>query len=170
MREGDSDAFEPVRGDRAMRNEGIDASASLCECSLTSGGRLCAAHRGKRCNVASQFEAELPPDLAHLRLLRRALADWLAEVEVEPGASAAVILATHEAAGNAMQHAAAPVIVLASRDPGGVTVVVRNAGPWKESDGSESRGRGLPLMHGLMSNVDVASGDGGSVVRMRMTL
>ena len=120
--------------------------------------------------MASEFEAEFPPDLAHLRVLRRALADWLAAAEVEVSAREAVVLATHEAAGNAMQHAGASVIVWASRDPGGVTVVVRNAGRWKESDGSEFRGRGLPLMRGLMSNVVIASDNGGSLVRMRLTL
>jgi anti-sigma regulatory factor (Ser/Thr protein kinase) len=121
-------------------------------------------------DVASDFEAELPPDLAHLWLLRRRLSDWLAAAEVEASASDAIVLATHEAAGNAMQHAGASVFVLASRDLNGVTVVVRNAGRWKASEGSELRGRGLPLMRGLMSSVDVESDDGESLVKMRLTL
>lgn len=125
---------------------------------------------GKRREVESQFQAELPPDLAHLRVLRRALTDWLAGAEVEPRASEAIILATHEAAGNAMQHAEASVIVLASRDLAGVTVIVRNAGPWKEPEGSEVRGRGLPLMRGLMSSLDITSDNRESLVEMRLTL
>ena len=120
--------------------------------------------------MESEFQAELPPDLAQLRLLRRRLADWLAETGVEPRAGEAIVLATHEAAGNAIQHAAASVIVLAARDRAGLTVIVRNAGTWKEFDGSEYRGRGLPLMRELMSSVHIASANGESVVEMRRTL
>ena len=120
--------------------------------------------------MESTFEAELPPDLARLRMLRRALAEWLAEADVDARAAEAIVLATHEAAANAMQHADACVLVTVSRDPGGVRVVVRSGGRWKRFDGGELRGRGLPIMHGLMSEVEIASGDGRSVVDMRLTL
>jgi anti-sigma regulatory factor (Ser/Thr protein kinase) len=116
------------------------------------------------------FETELPPDLARLGSLRRALADWLTRADVEASAREAVVLAAHEAAANAVQHADSAVIVTGFRDGDGVTVVVRNAGPWREAQRSEFRGRGLPLMHGLMSSVEVASDDGGSVVQLRLTL
>jgi anti-sigma regulatory factor (Ser/Thr protein kinase) len=98
------------------------------------------------------------------------LAEWLAQAEVEPSARAAVILATHEAAANAVEHAHAPVVVSGSRDANSVTVVVTNTGPWREPEGGEFRGRGLPIMHGLMSDVDIGSDDAGSVVTMRLTL
>jgi hypothetical protein len=94
----------------------------------------------------------LPPDAGQLAPLRRSLADWLAHAEVEPNASAALVLATHEAAANAIEHAQAEVVVAVSRDRGRMTVVVRSAGGWKESDEDEYRGRGLILM----ARLDVA--------------
>lgn len=118
--------------------------------------------------MVSDFHLEVPPDVARLASLRRSLAEWLAQADVEPNASAAVVLATHEAAANAVEHAQAGVVVTVSRDGNRVTVVVRNAGGWKESDGDEYRGRGLILMRGLMSVVDVGSRPDGSVVRMHL--
>jgi anti-sigma regulatory factor (Ser/Thr protein kinase) len=120
--------------------------------------------------VGSNFHIELPPDVAQLASLRRSLSDWFAGAEVGPRASEAVILATHEAVANAMEHAHAGVVVTGSRDQDRVTVVVRNSGGWKGSDGSEHRGSGLTLVRGLMSQVDIGSGSGGSVVRMQLTL
>ena len=120
--------------------------------------------------MGSDFQAELPPDLAQLALLRRLLAAWLARVEVDAIASDAVILATHEAAANAVEHARAEVVVTGFRDEDRVTVLVRNSGGWKESDGSEFRGRGLVLIRGLMSKVDIDSGPSGSLIRMQLLL
>ena len=118
--------------------------------------------------MVSDFHIQLPPDVAQLAPLRRQLAEWLAQAEVEPNASAAVVLATHEAAANAVEHAHASVVVTVSRDENRVTVVVRNSGGWKESDGDEHRGRGLILMRSLMSLVEVGSRPDGSVVRMHL--
>jgi anti-sigma regulatory factor (Ser/Thr protein kinase) len=120
--------------------------------------------------VESTFHEELPPDVSELASLRRSLADWLAQAEVHSGATDAIILATHEAAANAVEHADARLVVTGSRDEDSVTVVVRDAGRWKESQGGEFRGLGLPLMQAVMSEVDVGSYDGGSVIRMRLTL
>jgi anti-sigma regulatory factor (Ser/Thr protein kinase) len=120
--------------------------------------------------MVSDFHIRLPPDAGQLAPLRRSLADWLAHAEVEPNASAAVVLATHEAAANAIEHAQAEVVVTVSRDRDRMTVVVRNAGGWKESDEDEYRGRGLILMRGLMSQVEVGSHPDGSVVRMQLSL
>lgn len=131
---------------------------------------LWSAPRGHIDQVGSDFHAKLPPDTAQLASLRRSLADWFARAEVEPNASAAVILATHEAVANAMEHAHAEVVVTGSREQNRVTVVVKNSGGWKESDSSEYRGRGLILMRGLMSQVDIGSGADGSLVRMQLVL
>jgi anti-sigma regulatory factor (Ser/Thr protein kinase) len=79
-------------------------------------------------------------------------------------------LATHEAAANAVEHAQAGVVVTVSRDGNRVTVVVRNAGGWNEPDGDKYRGRGLILMRGLMSLVEVGSRPDGSVIRMQLVL
>jgi len=120
--------------------------------------------------VGSDFHIELPPDVPQLASLRRSLADWLTREEVDPGASDAVILATHEAVANAVEHAHAGVVVTGSRDEDRLTVVVRNSGGWKKSNGDESRGRGLILMDALMSQVEIAARPDGSVVRMHLML
>ena len=120
--------------------------------------------------MESTFHVELPPDRGELASLRRSLADWLAQAEVHSGATDAIILATHEAAANAVEHADAGLVVTGARDQDSVIVVVRDAGRWKESEGAEFRGLGLPLMDALMSQVDVGSYDGGSIIRMRLTL
>ena len=116
----------------------------------------------------SHFQFEVAPDVRELAALRRSLAEWLARVE--SSARDAVILATHEAAANAVEHAHAGVVVTASRNRDRVTVVVRNSGGWKESDGSEGRGRGLILMRALMSQVEIGSRQDGTVVRMHLAL
>ena len=121
-------------------------------------------------SVASVFHAELRPDVAQLASLRRSLADWLAQEDVEPGASDAIILATHEAVANAVEHARSEVAVTGSRQSERLTMVIRNSGGWKESDGSEYRGRGLILMRGLMSQVEIQTHPHGSVLRMHLLL
>jgi anti-sigma regulatory factor (Ser/Thr protein kinase) len=93
--------------------------------------------------VVSDFEMQLAPAAVQLAPLRSSLAGWLAQAEVEPNAGAAIVLAAHEAAANAIEHAHAGVVVTASCDGDRVTVVVTNAGGWKEWGGDEYRGRGL---------------------------
>ena len=120
--------------------------------------------------MKSDFHVELPPDTAQLASLRRLLADWCARADVEPSATEAVILATHEAASNAMEHAHAEVIVTGSHDQERVTVIVENAGRWKEPARSKYRGSGLILMRGLMSQVDIDPYPDRSVVTMQLVL
>lgn len=161
--------FRPMRA-RLCANVPRAAAILHADDRAPSSAGLRSARGRHTTQVGLDFHIDLPLDVAQLGLLRRSLADWLLRAEVEPSASAAVILATHEAAANAMEHAHAAPSVTGSCDQDRVTVVVRNAGEWKESDGSEYRGRGLILMRGLMSQVDIGSGPGGSVVRMQLTL
>ena len=120
--------------------------------------------------MGSRFQMKLSPDVAQLAVLRRRLADWLARCDVDATAGEAIILATHEAAANAIEHARGGAVVTGVRDEHRVSVVVRNPGSWTESDGGESRGRGLILMRGLMSSLDVATGPDESIVRMHLAL
>ncbi len=48
-------------------------------------------------------------------------------------------------------------------------MTVTDRGRWREARG-ENRGRGLPLMRGLMEQVDVEPADGGTSVVLRRTL
>jgi anti-sigma regulatory factor (Ser/Thr protein kinase) len=50
-----------------------------------------------------------------------------------------------------------------------VVVTVTDRGNWRDARG-ENRGRGLPLMRGLMESVEVEPADGGTSVVLRRTL
>ncbi len=100
----------------------------------------------------------LGADLASLRDLRRALDDWLEQHYVPANARAALVLATHEAAVNAIEHARADETAVAAEINGAlVTVSVTNAGGrWTEAHTrGEDRGRGLTLIRGLMTDIDI---------------
>jgi anti-sigma regulatory factor (Ser/Thr protein kinase) len=117
------------------------------------------------------FEASLPPDLTRLRELRRDLAGWLERVGINGADRDAIVLATHEAAANGIQHAAARVVVRGVRDEEKLLVVVSNSGRWRGGPWDRVRtGSGLTVMRGLMSRLDINVGEGRTTVRMRMDL
>lgn len=96
--------------------------------------------------------------------LRRSLAAWLDLADPSSDLRDSILLATHEAAANAIVHGETerPVTVSASEDDdGGFTVEVTNHGRWKEPEPGRS-GRGFPMMVELMSEVGVRTS-----VRMR---
>jgi serine/threonine-protein kinase RsbW len=117
------------------------------------------------------FEASLPPDLTQLRALRHDLAAWLERVGIAGADRDAVVLATHEAAANGIEHAAARVVVRGVRDEEKLLVVVSNDGRWRGRPWDEPRsGSGLTVIRGLMSQLDINVGEGRTTVRMRMEL
>ena len=117
------------------------------------------------------FEATLPPDLSKLRGLRHDLAAWLERVGVSGSDRDAVVLATHEAAANGIEHAAARVVVRGVRDEEKLLVVVSNTGRWRGRPWGELReGSGLTVIRGLMSQLDISVGHGRTTVRMRMDI
>ena len=119
------------------------------------------------------FETSLSLDLSLLGGLRRALAAWLAQVQVVGGVSDDIILATHEAAANAIEHArlGSEVTIRGVRDATKVIIVVTNNGGWKKPRSvDEMRGRGLALMKDLMSDLEIQVKSQRTVVRMRKDL
>ena len=117
------------------------------------------------------FEASLPPDLLRLRGLRKALAAWLEMVDVPPSQREPVVLATHEAAANAIEHACGRVTVRAVRDPDKIIVVVTNSGRWKGPNPPKvERGSGMVLMQGLMSRFEIRVEPERTTLRMGMDL
>jgi len=119
------------------------------------------------------FEASLALDLFLLRGLRRDLAAWLARMRVAGEVRDAIILATHEATANAIEHArlGSEVTLRAVRDADKVIIVVTNAGEWKEPRSSdERRGRGLTMITRLMSDLEIQVKSHRTVVRMRKDL
>ena len=113
--------------------------------------------RRKSSDVAA-FTTTLVNGPSELRGMRRLLTSWLELTDATDDLRGAVLLATHEAAANAMAHGERPerpnsVSISASQDEaGGFSVEVTNYGPWKEP-AADHTGHGLKMMNELMSEV-----------------
>ena len=114
------------------------------------------------------FEASLPPDLARLRALRRELGDWLDKIGATSDQRDAAVLAIHEAAANAIEHANGRVTVRGARDEDKLLLVVSNTGRWKGSKPRDMGLGGLTLMRALMSNLEIHVEPERTTVRMRL--
>jgi serine phosphatase RsbU (regulator of sigma subunit)/anti-sigma regulatory factor (Ser/Thr protein kinase) len=105
--------------------------------------------------------------------LRRRLAAWLAAHGASREETNDIVLATHEAAMNAIEHAYGPgdaeIVVTAMVHEGSVEVAVHDTGRWRDSR-SEYRGRGRSIMSALMDEVSIDTSPGGSTVRLRRRL
>lgn len=115
------------------------------------------------------FRFTLPPDVAVLSSLRHSLSRWLDEAGVGDPPRADVVLATHEAAANAIEHAGASgsVDVEATVGGGGVLVEIKDHGRWKPSGVQDvERGRGLALMRALVSDVVIDTDTNGTTLRL----
>ena len=119
------------------------------------------------------FEVSLSLDLSLLRVLRRELTSWLEAAGVAESARDSIVLATHEAAANAIEHAqlGSEVSVRGLRDDHELMVMVTNTGTWKKSrHDDDARGRGVALMKALMSEIDVRAESRRTTVTMRKQL
>lgn len=109
-----------------------------------------------------------------LRDLRSRLGIWLAECGVPEPQRGDVLLATHEAVANALEHARSsdPTLVRASTGPREVVVEVLDHGRWRASVAprTEERGRGLDLIHQLVTSLEIVSRAEGTTVRMRQAV
>ena len=103
------------------------------------------------------FAATLLGGPTDLREMRHLLTSWLGLTNATAVVRDAVLLATHEAAANAMKHGQpeSPVTISASQDEAGCfTVEVTNLGGWKEPELGH-KGHGLAMMSELMSEVAI---------------
>lgn len=110
-----------------------------------------------------------PTEEVRLGGVRRALGDWLDSHEVSVATRSAVVLATHEAVANAVEHGKAghSVTIRGRVDDGNVIVEVSDEGDWREAVfNDEERGRGLMLIAGLMDDFELVSDQPGTTVRM----
>jgi anti-sigma regulatory factor (Ser/Thr protein kinase) len=106
-----------------------------------------------------------------LRELRHDLAGWLDSVGVTDDRRDAVVLAVHEAAANAIEHACSRVTIRGARDDDKLIVVVTNNGRWRGPAPDElARGRGLTVMRGLVSQLEISTEPDRTSVRMRMDI
>ncbi len=117
------------------------------------------------------FEAQVEPALAALAPLRHSLDEWLERGGVTEPPRAAVVLATHEAVANAIEHAGTPhaVLVRGEADTKGVVIEITDDGSWRPpaDPPPEDRGRGLDLIRALVSDAEVRTGDSGTTVRIQ---
>ena len=115
------------------------------------------------------FHAALPIDLALLAGMRHSLSGWMESVGVADPPRADVVLATHEAVANAMEHAGSDesVNVDATFLSGDLIVEVSDQGTWKERlvPDDPERGRGIKLIKGLVAEVDL-KGTSGTTLRI----
>jgi anti-sigma regulatory factor (Ser/Thr protein kinase) len=120
--------------------------------------------------AAEVFTATLPADPGLLREFRQQLLAWLEAAAVAERARNAILLAAHEAAANAIEHAAAPVTVIGRVEADVILIEVTSAGRWRAPAQGipDERGRGLALMRGLLSDVEILAEKERTIVRMRM--
>jgi serine phosphatase RsbU (regulator of sigma subunit)/anti-sigma regulatory factor (Ser/Thr protein kinase) len=180
-----TDGAAEVRGEPL--DEGLERLRVLAErernprslCGAIAGG---AASNGPSDDDVAVLVAELKPlperlstrwpaDADALGGLRHLLRRWLIRHGASPNETYDITVAVQEAAANAVEHAYAPGVnafsVDAEHRDGSITVTVSDRGRWRDARGV-NRGRGLPLMEGLMESVEVVpSADGTSVVLRR---
>ena len=117
--------------------------------------------------------ATLPCQASRLADLRRDLGEWLDERDLSDELRSSVVLATHEAAANAIEHAVAgeSVEVRAAIDGDNLTVAVTDTGAWKHASfDTDERGRGLMVISMLMPQVEITTEPSGTTVRMTAKL
>src|SRR4051794_2533397 len=102
--------------------------------------------------------------------LRAQLAEWLDAVQVPRQAAFDVMLATHEAAKNAIAHAdpcdSVNVRAKLEEDDVVVEVVDTNAEPWELDSGNGAELRGLTLIHALARHVETVQQPEGTTLVM----
>ena len=120
-----------------------------------------------------RLNLELSTDPSSLRYARRMLGRWLVQAGASDREVWDIQLATHEACANAIEHAYrfgdAVVRFEAERVGGEVVLRISDSGDWREPN-EAGRGRGFPLMKGLMDEVTVEGDGGGTKVELRRRL
>jgi serine/threonine-protein kinase RsbW len=110
-----------------------------------------------------------PTEELSLGRVRGAVHDWLDNHEVAVATRSALVLATHEAVANAIEHGSAgrSVTIRGRVENGNITVEVSDYGDWQKATfENEERGRGLMLIAGLMDEFELLSNKPGTTIRM----
>lgn len=114
----------------------------------------------------------MPAEAGEIRQARQAMGAWATQIGMPPAIVADLVLATHEALANAVDHAypaaAGAVSVTAECNGADVLVVVRDHGSWRPPQpvNGRGRGRGLLLIRHLADHVDLSHDNNGTTVRM----
>jgi len=115
------------------------------------------------------FAQTIAPDLARLAPLRRELSKWLEQAGVADPPRADLVLATHEAAANAMEHGNPDQAfeVTGTIVDHVLTVEISDTGHWEGKRlGSYERGRGLMLIECLVTRMEIVTGRAGTTLRL----
>jgi anti-sigma regulatory factor (Ser/Thr protein kinase)/PAS domain-containing protein len=127
---------------------------------------LLAVHLPGGCDA---LDLRLPARPDALARMRRALRSWMASERIDPELAGDIVIAAGEACANAVEHAygpdAAHFHLEARRHGETIELAVRDSGHWRERRGSTG-GRGLEIMRGLASSLDVLARDDGTLVRL----
>lgn len=129
--------------------------------------------RREHTESARPFAMSVPSRTTRLSDLRAALDQWLGRGAIGEEARAAIVLATHEALANAIDHSRSrgAVLVCGRISAGVVLIEVQDSGEWLPAVfEDEARGRGLMLITGLMHELEIDTGDPGTTLRMAFRL
>ena len=120
--------------------------------------------------ATGRFERDVDPTVAALAPLRHAFEAWLARREISDRSRVAVVLATHEAVANAIQHSGTTdrIRVRADAKPDGLTIEISDGGAWRipVDPPPIERGRGLTLIRSLVSTATIDTDAAGTTVRL----
>jgi PAS domain S-box-containing protein len=118
-----------------------------------------------------RLDLELPADSRRLHELRARVTRWLTDAGVAPAVIPEVVIALNEAASNSMVHAYAGtaerghVKVSLALAESALTATVSDEGNWRDK-GPLHDGRGLEMMHALMTEVEVERDANGTRVKL----
>ena len=122
---------------------------------------------------ARRLQRRYPARADQLSVARRALREWLAEVEVPERERPEVVLAVGEALANAVEHAylqvpsgAMELEASCPRD-GELLIRVADQGHWRNPRAPGDRGRGLAIIEGLTDSFETKTSATGTTVTMR---
>jgi anti-sigma regulatory factor (Ser/Thr protein kinase) len=122
-----------------------------------------------------RMEIEIAADSGALRATRRRMQAWLALQGLGEDQRADAVLAVSEACNNAIEHAyrerGGTIGLCLEVDDGVLRMHVEDRGLWRlDGDRSIERGRGLPIMRGVMDSVEIERGSGGTRIRFEHRL
>jgi serine phosphatase RsbU (regulator of sigma subunit)/anti-sigma regulatory factor (Ser/Thr protein kinase) len=119
------------------------------------------------------LELTLPARADVLGSLRRTVGRWLAGTGAGPDEQFDVTLSVSEAAANAIEHAygaeESDFTVTCEQEDDLVVVTVKDQGRWRTAR-TTGGGRGLTVMRRLMDDVEIASDEGGTTVKLTRKL
>ncbi|WP_067901878.1 ATP-binding protein [Nocardia vaccinii] len=108
--------------------------------------------------------------------VRGAVRSWLVRISMDESRIADLLLAVDEACTNAVEHGhrgdGGPVSLTGRVEGDRLHIVVADHGRWKPQDPEpdQMRGRGMAIIRAVVPDVEIRTGDTGTVVEMRVRI